>query len=137
MGKESAEDEFDPDSFTAQDSERAQAEGTALFNDGEYHAAHEAFERCWLSNEGADADFFKGLIQACICLHHLQSDNAEGARRLYVGHRRLLGAFLPSHRGLDVAALLAEMQSALADALRAGPGESVPFPAPAPRMRTL
>lgn len=133
----SAEDEFDPDSFTAQAAQRAQAEGVKLFNAGEYHAAHESFERCWLSNEGADADFFKGLIQACICLHHLQSDNAEGARKLYVGHRRLLGAFLPNHRGIDVAALLAEMQGALADALRAGPGESVAFPEPAPRMRAV
>ena len=137
MGNGTAEDEFDPDSFTAEDAERAQAEGIALFNAGEYHAGHEAFERCWLSNEAADADFFKGLIQACICLHHLRADNAEGARKLYTGHRRLLGAFLPAHRGIDVAALLAEMQSALADALRAGPGESVAVPVPAPRMRTL
>ena len=137
MGKGYAEDGFDPDAFTAQDAERAQAQGAALFNAGEYHAAHESFERCWQSNEAADADFFKGLIQACICLHHLQMDNAEGARKLYSGHRRLLGTFLPTHRGIDVAALLAEMQIALAAARRAGPGESVPFPTPAPRMRVL
>jgi len=137
LGDGAEEDEFDPDSFTAEDAERAQAEGAALFNAGQYHAAHEEFERCWLSNEGADADFFKGLIQTCICLHHLQLDNAEGARKLYAGHRRLLGPFLPVHRGIDVAALLAEMQIALADALRAGPGESVPFPVPAPQVRML
>ena len=45
-------------------------EAVRMFNAREYLEAHEAFEVLWLANEGADADFFKGLIQASICLHH-------------------------------------------------------------------
>ena len=98
--------DFDPDRSSSEDHEEAFREGVRLFDRGEYHSAHEAFERCWLANEAGDSDFFKGLIQAAICLHHLRRDNLEGARLLYRGHRRLLGAYLPAHRGVDVAAFL-------------------------------
>lgn len=116
---EPPDEDFDPGAFTSEDAERALDEGVRRFNAAEYHAAHEELERCWLANESADADFFKGLIQACICLHHFQRGNLEGARRLYAGHRRLLARFAPEHRRVDVAALLADMQRALAPVLRA------------------
>lgn len=111
-------EDFDPDAFDASDAEAALREGVRRFDAGEYHAAHEAFERCWLANEGADADFFKGLVQASICLHHATRGNGEGARKLYTGHRRLLAPFLPTHRGLDLARLLTELQAYLAPVLR-------------------
>ena len=123
------EEDFDPDAFGEEDGRLALAEGVRRFDRGEYHAAHEAFERCWLANEGGDADFFKGLVQASICLHHLERGNVEGARKLYAGQRRLLGPFLPSHRGLDVARLLGDLQRVLQPVLRGGePDRSLPRP---------
>ncbi len=113
------EEDFDPDNFTAADAAQALADGIAHFDDADYHAAHEDFERCWLANEAGDADFYKGLIQASICMHHFQRGNIEGARKLYSGHRKLLGAYLPAPGGVDVAAFLAEMQRALSAVLRA------------------
>lgn len=107
---EPEEQDFDPDDFSAEDAERSLNEGIALFNDGAYHAAHEAFERCWLANEAGDADFFKGLVQASICLLHLADGKLEGARKLHTGHRRLLAAYMPEHMGLDVGGLLASMR---------------------------
>lgn len=112
--------DFDPDEFDEQAAGQALRSGVRLFNAGEYHAAHEEFERCWLANEAGDADFYKGLVQASICMHHLVRDNPEGAIKLYRGHRRLLGAYLPSQAGLDVAAFLGQMQGALAPILRGG-----------------
>jgi len=124
-----APEDFDPDAFGEEEGRIALAEGVRLFDSGAYHAAHEAFERCWLANEGGDADFFKGLVQASICLHHLERGNLEGARKLYAGQRRLLGAYLPSHRGLDVAALLEEMRRVLQPVLRgARPDPTGPRP---------
>jgi len=108
----------EPEEFSPEGTAEALAEGLALFDAGHYHDAHEAFERCWLASEGGDADFFKGLIQAAICLHHYVDRNVEGARKLYAGHRRLLAPYLPSHRGVDVTAFLAEMQRFLGAALR-------------------
>jgi len=87
--------------------------GRELFDAGDYLAAHELFEELWEANEGGDADFFKGLIQAAIALHHFRAGNLEGAARLYSGHRRLLAPFLPHHCGIDVTRFLGEMQACL------------------------
>lgn len=107
----------------------------ALFNGGAYHAAHEVLDELWEQADQADSDFLKGLIQACIALHHASRDNPAGARKLYSGQRQYLGRYLPRHLGLDVAAFLAAMQGALAPILRAAPGAEPPFePAAAPRL---
>lgn len=77
----------------------------------------------WEGTHGPDADFYKGLIQASICLHHLTRDNVDGARKLYSGHRRYLAPYLPHHRGVDVERLLVDMQAYLRPILRARPDE--------------
>jgi len=106
-----------------------------LFNAQAYHAAHEVLDELWERAAQVDSDFVKGLIQACIALHHAAAGNANGARKLYSGHRQYLGAYLPRHRGLDVARFLADMQAALAPILRAPPGREPPFDASlAPRL---
>jgi predicted metal-dependent hydrolase len=104
------------------------ARAIRLFDAERYHAAHEELEQLWLETSGADSDFYKGLIQAAICLHHWQAGNLDGARRLYAGHRRCLAPYLPRHRGIDVERFLAAMQSALRPVVRAAAGEVVPFP---------
>ena len=116
--------------------ERAATLSAAIecFDAGKYLAAHELFEELWEESEGADSDFFKGLVQAAICLHHFESGNLEGAALLYSGHRRCLAAFLPKHEGVDVARFLADMQAALIPVLQRRAGESTPFPAQRPRI---
>lgn len=122
-------DEEDPDlDFDEAGARERLVAAARLFDAGEYHDAHEAWEVLWLKNEGADADFFKGLIQAAICLHHWRDGDQEGARMLYRGHRRYLAPFLPVHRGIDVAGFLEAMRAALDPLLRARPGELVEFP---------
>jgi len=81
-----------------------------LFNEGKFEESHEEFEHGWLSSEASDSEFFKGLVQAGICLHKLQQGQRDGAQKLHAGMRRYLAAFLPSHRGVDVADLLQEMR---------------------------
>ena len=103
-----------------------------LFNAGRYLAAHGLFEELWEAGEGGDAGFYKGLIQAAIAMHHLEDHNPRGAAKLYGGHRRYLGPFLPAHGGLDVEAFLADMQRFFAPILR---GE--PRPATPPRIEIM
>ncbi len=103
----------------------------ALFNDAKYLAAHEVLDDLWESTEGESSDFYKGLIQAAICLHHFQDGNPSGARKLYSGHRRYLAGYRPRHLGVDVEGFLAAMQRALGPMLRARPGEEPPFDAEA------
>jgi predicted metal-dependent hydrolase len=123
--------------MTPKESERAPSVGDALdaglrlaaelFNAGEYHAAHEVLDELWEMSPRADSDFLKGLIQACIALHHYRADNFEGAKKLYSGHRQYLGAFLPAHRGVDVAAFLGAMQGVLQPVVRASAGSEPRF----------
>lgn len=97
------------------------AAGIALFDTGRYLAAHELFEELWESTEGRESEFFKGLIQAAIALHHWEAGNMEGAAKLYSGHRRCLSAYQPVHSGVEVTRFLAEMQRFLAPALGRDP----------------
>ncbi len=106
-----------------------------LFNGGSYHEAHEVLDEQWDVASARDSDFFKGLIQACIALHHYQLGNPDGARKLYSGHRQYLGPYLPAHRGVDVARFMAAMQASFAPLLRARPGAEPPYEASrAPRL---
>jgi hypothetical protein len=98
-----------------------------LFDQGLYLAAHELFEELWEASEGGDADFYKGLIQAAIALHHFQAGNLEGAAKLYLGHRRCLAPFAPRHGGLDLARFLGEMQACLRPILERVGDERVAF----------
>jgi predicted metal-dependent hydrolase len=110
-------------------------EAARLFNEASYHAAHEVLDGLWEEAPPGDADLLKGLIQACIALHHYQQGNLEGARRLYSGHRRYLGGYIPAHLGVDVAGFMAQMQAALLPLVRARPGEEPPFEqAPRPSL---
>jgi predicted metal-dependent hydrolase len=135
MKIEPGEPAYDPAEWREGDAERHWQRGLELFRAGEYEEAHEEIERLWLSTEGADSDFYKGLIQACIALHHFQRGNLEGAAKLYGGHRRYLAAYLPAHRGLDLAAFLEEMRRCFEPVLRRTPGNDVRFdPARRPRL---
>jgi predicted metal-dependent hydrolase len=130
------EPDFDPRHWDEHEAAAQLRAGVELFNAGEYEQAHEAFERLWLATQGADSDLFKGLVQACIALHHFRRGNLEGAAKLYGGHRGLLAAYLPAHGGLDVAGLLEEMHRVLRPVVRRQPGSEVRFDESArPRMR--
>ncbi len=107
--------------------EAALRAGVELFNAGRYLAAHELFEELWEETEGPDSDFFKGLIQAAIALHHFQAGNLDGAAKLASSHRRFLAGYQPVHAGLDVAAFLAEMQRFLRPVVRREPDARIEF----------
>ncbi len=109
-----------------------------LFNAGRYLASHELFEELWEGTQGEDSDFYKGLIQATVALHHLQEGRIEGARKLYAGHRRFLAHYLPTHKGLDLATFLEEMQRCFGEAARSVPAaQLLADPAARPRLRRL
>jgi len=102
-------------------------EAARLFNAAEYHEAHEVLDELWEGTHGPESDFYKGLIQAAICMYHFSRGNLDGARKLYRGHRRYLAGYLPRYRGLDVEGCLAQMQRCLQPVLRAAPDAAVPF----------
>jgi predicted metal-dependent hydrolase len=89
--------------------------GLALGRAGAYFEAHEAFESAWRNCEGAERDFFQGLVHVVVSSYQRGRGRpvAEESQR----HKALrrLASFTPHHRGLDVAALLAALERAEPD----------------------
>src|SRR5574338_115995 len=95
------------------------------WNEQRYYEAHDVLEQLWLSTKSADADFFKGLIQAARAFVHLQkryeqplhpkhSRRLAPAVRLFRLAQTNLTSFAPCHHALDVSALC-ELLSRYAD----------------------
>ncbi len=121
------EPEDEPDAIDRSEFETWHDLGVSHFNKGEYMEAHEAFERIWLSTQDEESDFYKGLIQGAICLHHFQRGNPEGAKKLYGGQRKLLASYLPIHHGLDLASFLNSMRVLMRPVLRYRDGDPPQF----------
>ena len=86
------------------------------WNQQRYYEAHDVLEQLWLKTNSADADFFKGLIQAAGAFVHLQkrfehplhakhSKRLAPAARLFQLAQKNLSRFALRHHGLDVGAL--------------------------------
>jgi uncharacterized protein len=60
----------------------ALAEGLRLYQEGEFFAAHEAWESVWLESQEPEKMFLQGLIQVTAAFHHLQRNNPLGTALL-------------------------------------------------------
>jgi predicted metal-dependent hydrolase len=86
-------------------------EGIERFNRQEFFEAHEVWEQVWLEQEPPAKNFYKGLIQVAVGLHHFRKGNTRGIRKLYFSSRKYLQEFLPEFQGIDVGQLLSDMDS--------------------------
>jgi len=58
--------------------------GIDLFNEGEFHAAHDAWEDRWRDDAGpAEKLFLQAMIQSAVAFHHLEIGRPGAARRMY------------------------------------------------------
>ena len=88
--------------------------GLALIRAGEYFAAHEALEDAWKAAEERERDFFQGLVHVAVAWYQAGRGNEPGCARQLQKAERRLAAYAPSHRGLDVGAVLACVAAARA-----------------------
>ncbi len=59
--------------------------GIDLYNAGEYHAAHDAWEERWMGPVAPDEKIFlQAMIQSAVAFHHLQIGRPGAARRMYL-----------------------------------------------------
>ena len=91
--------------------------GIEHFNTCDFFEAHEVWEELWADYQGPLRQFYQGLIQVAVCLHHFGNGNSRGARKLYDSSRRYLEPYRPLTMGLDVDKLLREMDSCCAELL--------------------
>jgi predicted metal-dependent hydrolase len=84
------------------------------FNNHEWFECHETVEDLWIGSEGEVRDFYQGLIQIAVALHHWRNGNFGGAISLLKGGAGYLGHVAEACQWVDVAGLIAD-----ADRLRA------------------
>src|SRR5258706_11742145 len=58
--------------------------GIDLYNAGEFHAAHDAWEERWMGEVGRDEKLFlQAMIQSAVAFHHLDIGRPGAARQMY------------------------------------------------------
>src|SRR5216117_116548 len=59
--------------------------GIDLYNSGEYHAAHDAWEERWMGPVAPDEKLFlQAMIQSAVAFHHLEIGRPGAARQMYM-----------------------------------------------------
>lgn len=85
--------------------------GLELIARGEFFAAHEALEEAWRAAPADERDFFQGLVHVAVAWYQAGRGRRIGWERQLGKAERRLSAFRPTHRGLDVAALVRQVSS--------------------------
>lgn len=58
--------------------------GIDLYNAGEFHAAHDAWEERWMGEVGPEEKLFlQAMIQSAVAFYHLEIGRLGAARRMY------------------------------------------------------
>jgi len=78
--------------------------GVAIYNAGNYHAAHDAWEDHWLDLESGtdDEQFLHGLIQFTAAVHHATDRNWGGTTGLAESAGEYLADLPDEYRGVDL-----------------------------------
>jgi hypothetical protein len=101
--------------------------GLALFNEQKYWKAHEALEEAWKHEAGQARHLYRGILQAGVAYYHIQQGNFSGAIKMVPRCQRWLAPFPEICRGVNVARLRADLETALAEVRRLGPDRMTQF----------
>jgi uncharacterized protein len=86
--------------------------GLELIRAGRYFDAHEELEEAWRAAEPAERDFLQGLVHVAVAWYQADRGRRIGCERQLEKAARRLTPYAPRHRGLDVADLLVQLESA-------------------------
>lgn len=102
-------------------------EGVWLFNTRHYFEAHEAFEDAWNAEKSAVRDLYRGLLQAAVVYLHITRANYDGAVKVYGRSQKWLTRWPDVCRGVRVGKLRYDLDQAIAEVRRLGPGQLQQF----------
>jgi hypothetical protein len=86
--------------------------GVRLIRAGAYFEAHEELEDEWREAPAGERDFLQGLVHVAVAWHHAERENRPGCERQLEKAARRLQPYRPSHRGVDVDRVLAQVAQA-------------------------
>ena len=93
--------------------------GLEAIRAGNYFEAHEELELAWRAAAPDERDFYQGLVHVAVAWYQAGRDRPLATARQLEKAARRLGPFAPTHRGVDVADLLAQVEVAQ-DIVRGG-----------------
>lgn len=76
------------------------------FNSGAWFECHETLEELWVGSKGEMRDFYQGVLQIAVALHHWRNGNFKGAEGLLERACDMLRRVATPCRGVDVARLV-------------------------------
>lgn len=80
--------------------------------EADYYECHEYGESLWLDT--GRPVVLKGLIQAAVCLYHLQNGNVRGGYAMWLRAKGYLTPSLPVYESMDLTALLRDIDAVFA-----------------------
>jgi uncharacterized protein len=80
---------------------------------GRYFEAHEELEIVWRAAPPEERDFYQGLVHVAVAWYQHGRGRPVATRRQLEKALRRLAAYEPAHRGVDVAALRAQLATLL------------------------
>lgn len=114
--------------------------GIDLYNAGEFHAAHDAWEERWVDRAGPrEKLFLQALIQSAVAFHHLEIGRPGAARRMYqLAKEKFARLGTDRFMSLDLSDYQQQLDRALSWLTSVpDPRELVPPPVVAPLIRLL
>jgi predicted metal-dependent hydrolase len=81
---------------------------------GRYFEAHEELEEAWRAAPAEERDFFQGLVHFAVAWYQAGRGRPVATASQLEKAARRLAPFSPAHRGVDVAAVLAQVEAAQA-----------------------
>ncbi|HXR11091.1 MAG TPA: DUF309 domain-containing protein [Gaiellaceae bacterium] len=81
---------------------------------GRFFEAHEELETAWRAAGPAERDFYQGLVHVAVAWYQAGRRRPVATARQLEKAARRLAPFAPSHRGVDVADVLAQVDRARA-----------------------
>jgi uncharacterized protein len=79
---------------------------------GRYFEAHEELELAWRAASRDERDFFQGLVHVAVAWYQAGRGRPVATTRQLEKAARRLRPFAPSHRGVDVGDVLAQVERA-------------------------
>jgi predicted metal-dependent hydrolase len=114
--------------------------GIDLYNAGEFHAAHDAWEERWMGEVGPKEKLFlQAMIQSAVAFHHLDIGRPGAARQMYLRAKEKFGRLgTRVFMSLDLVDYQAQLDLALSWLLRASDPRELPRPEiTPPKIRLL
>ncbi|MBT1071567.1 DUF309 domain-containing protein [Pelotalea chapellei] len=108
------------------------------FNRGEWFECHETLEDLWLGEQGELRDFYQGMLQIAVALHHWRNGNFGGSISLLEGGAGYLSRVNSTCQRIDVTALVESANRMREKLISLGPEHMADLPSELlPRLKLV